>query len=121
MAMQVVITGASGLVGTALSERLLERGWSVVGVSRDPQRSAASGPKGMRWVALDGPELEQAVLEPGKVVNLAGQEPFARKLDSAFKEVVRSSRVDITQRVAAIIARSSVADRVLVNASGTSI
>jgi uncharacterized protein (TIGR01777 family) len=115
----VVITGASGLVGTALSRALLERGWTVVGASRDPARSAASGPEGMRWVALEGADLEAAILEAGKVINLAGQEPFARKLDTTFKELVRSSRVDITKRVAAILARSTAADRVLVNASGT--
>ena len=48
--MRVLITGASGLVGTALGAALRDRGDSVIGVSRQPGRRAA-GP--IRWIGWD--------------------------------------------------------------------
>ena len=38
MAKRVIITGATGFIGRALSERLVEAGYEVVGLSRDPER-----------------------------------------------------------------------------------
>ena len=44
--MRVIITGGTGLVGTALSTYLVEKGYEVVTLSRSPNQAAA--PAGVR-------------------------------------------------------------------------
>ena len=66
--MQVVVTGASGLVGTALVKALRARATSVTAVSRRP---AGQGQiPGVTWIGWDG--LTDAVAGAAGVVHLAG-------------------------------------------------
>ena len=44
--MRVLVTGASGLIGSAVCDALLARGDEVVGLSRDPERARAHQPDG---------------------------------------------------------------------------
>jgi uncharacterized protein YbjT (DUF2867 family) len=72
--MRVLVLGASGLIGTAVTARLLARGDDVVGVAR---RFGAEHP-GLRWVRVDvGRATSPADWEPhlhgvDAVVNCAG-------------------------------------------------
>ncbi len=43
--MKVLVTGASGLIGSAVCDALLDRGDTVVGLTRDPERSRAHQPR----------------------------------------------------------------------------
>jgi uncharacterized protein YbjT (DUF2867 family) len=75
--MRVLVTGASGLIGSALVARLLAEGHAVVAIARRTARPARSMPAA-RWVALDiaaatSPEHWLPHLsEVGAVVNCAG-------------------------------------------------
>ncbi|HYC81726.1 MAG TPA: NAD-dependent epimerase/dehydratase family protein, partial [Solirubrobacterales bacterium] len=42
--MKVLVTGASGMIGRALSDALFARGDEVVGLSRDPGRARGANP-----------------------------------------------------------------------------
>ena len=42
--MRVLVTGASGFLGSAVCDALLARGDEVVGLSRDPERARARQP-----------------------------------------------------------------------------
>ena len=48
--MRVLITGASGLIGSAVADALLARGDEVVGLTRDPERAKPKNPT-VRWHA----------------------------------------------------------------------
>jgi uncharacterized protein YbjT (DUF2867 family) len=63
--MRLLLTGASGLIGSAVAARLLMEGHDVVAVGR---RKGTAGP-GLRWVALD---LRDAVLPEHWLPHLAG-------------------------------------------------
>src|SRR5512138_2891866 len=48
----VLVTGASSGIGAATADLLAQRGFTVVGTSRDPQRAAQRAPH-LSWVAMD--------------------------------------------------------------------
>ncbi len=92
--MRVLITGASGLLGSALADALLARGDEVVGLTRDPERARPKNPT-VRWHAWQAtterppPEALEGV---DAVVNLIGEEINQRLTDQA-KVRIRESRL----------------------------
>ena len=92
--MRVLITGASGLIGSALADALLARGDEVVGLTRDPERARPKNPT-VRWHAWQAtterppPEALEGV---DGVVNLIGEEINQRLTDQA-KVRIRESRL----------------------------
>ncbi len=112
MPQRVAITGASGLIGGALSAYLTDRGDEVVHlVRRTPRR-----PHEVRW-APERHELDPSVLrDVDAVVNLAGAGIGDRRWTPAYKRLLRESRVATTTTVAEAIAAAEHPIR-LVNAS----
>ena len=92
--MRVLITGASGLIGSALADALLARGDEVVGLTRDPDQARPKNPT-VRWHAWQAtterppPEALEGV---DAVVNLIGEEINQRLTDQA-KVRIRESRL----------------------------
>jgi uncharacterized protein (TIGR01777 family) len=117
MGRTVVVVGATGFVGRAVTALLLEQDWTVIGASRDPVSAAQVAPL-LRWVDTGGDGLTRAVTEAGHVINLAGAHPFARRWSAGYKQLIRDSRVQTTRRVTAALARTTISAPVLVNASG---
>ena len=104
--MKVLITGVTGLIGSALRDALQLRGDDVTGVSR----SAADGV--ITWGDLT-PEL---MSDFDVVVNLAG-ESIAGRWTKAKKEKIMASRVDSTVSIAQLITESENPPTCLVQAS----
>jgi uncharacterized protein len=105
--MRVLVTGASGLIGSAVCDALLARGDEVVGLTRDPDRSRATNPT-VRWLAWN-PATERppdaAFEHVDGVVNLIG-ENINQRLTAAAKQRIRDSRVRATKNlVDAMLAR----------------
>jgi len=112
------VTGASGFLGREICRQLAARGWSVVGLSTDPKRAARDSKFGLIWHPLDSAAASAEIARVGKVINLAGAHPFARRWSRAYKKVIFDSRVETTRRVSAALGESSAAERVLISASG---
>jgi uncharacterized protein len=110
----VLITGATGLIGTRLVEALTAAGHDVTVLTRSPAKAAAlSSP--LRIVT----SLEQVPLDAriDAVVNLAG-EPIANWLwTPAKKRRIRESRLNVTAGVIRLIAALKRPPKVLINAS----
>ena len=111
--MHVVVTGASGLVGSALIVELRRRGTSVIAVSRTP--AAQSGPSGVSWIGWDG--LPDAVAGAAGVVHLAGAGIADQRWSASRKEELRSSRLEGTGAVVEAIRASGEKPAALVSAS----
>ena len=98
--MRVLITGASGMIGSAVADALLARGDEVVGLSRDPARARGTNPT-VTWHAWD-PAAERPPAEAFEgvdaVVNLIGEE-INQRLTDAAKERIRDSRVRATKNL----------------------
>lgn len=113
---EIVVTGANGWIGGYVGRELAGRGWSVTGVSRNPEAARERRP-GWSWIGT-GPELDRAIVRAGTVLNLAGRHAFEQPWTPEYVEILRSSRLEITRRVVAALGESPVAKRLLVSASG---
>ncbi len=97
----VLITGATGLVGRALLERLAADGQTLICISRDPQRVPSDlRSLGGNWIAWDRPAaLQSALRASGAIVHLAGEPVFAGRLTAARRKNILGSRVKTTQQL----------------------
>lgn len=103
----VAVTGASGLVGTALTALLTSGGHRVVRLVRHAPRS----PEERQWDPMDpAPDLLSGV---DAVVHLAGAS-IAGRFTDAHKAAIRDSRITPTRRLAELAATGP---RVFVSAS----
>ena len=102
--MKVLVTGASGLIGSALCDSLLSGGDEVVGLTRDPARARSSKPQ-IDWHAWE-PTLERppAAAFDGVdgIINLVGETIAQRWSDEAKKKILESRRAGTHNLVGAI-------------------
>lgn len=111
---RIAVSGASGLVGRALTRALVERGdevWPLV------RREAGAGE--IRWDPARG-ELDAGALSAvDSVVHLAGESIAAGRWSTERKRRIRESRVDGTRLLAHALAQLPSGPRTLVCASAT--
>jgi uncharacterized protein len=113
--MRVAVSGATGLIGSALARSLTDDGHDVQRLTRSPSR-----PSDIRFdparrildaAALDGTDA---------VVHLAG-EPIAQRWSDDVRRRIRDSRVDGTHQLASALATLERPPRVLVSGSAVGI
>jgi uncharacterized protein (TIGR01777 family) len=106
----VAVTGASGLVGSALTALLTTGGHRVIRLVR----RAASGPGERRW----NPDAPAADLLNGvdAVVHLAGTS-IAGRFTDGHRAAIRDSRIEPTRKLAEVAGRDEGGPRTFVTAS----
>ena len=101
--MKVVITGSSGLIGTALTASLRADGHQVVRLVRRPPRAADEIRWDPRAADAGNPVLEGLTA----CVHLAGAGVGDHRWTAAYKAEIRSSRVLATRALSAVLVASS--------------
>ncbi|MCJ8165158.1 TIGR01777 family oxidoreductase [Pontibacter sp. E15-1] len=91
MADKILITGGSGLVGMRLSEMLIDQGYEVSHLSRNPDK--VSTYKTFRWDVKDGYIDENAITYADYIVHLAGASVAGEKWTDERKKEIVNSRV----------------------------
>ncbi len=93
---RVIMTGATGLIGTRLYEQLKARGYQIVIFSRDPQKAQRALPDAAEYVAWTPSEhgaWASAIDGAYAVIHLAGAPILGKRWSAAYKAEIRDSRV----------------------------
>ncbi len=106
--MNILLTGASGFIGSALRQRL-PAGDRVYALSRRPQRLRGGGIPIAAVAQIDAP-LDA-------VINLAGENIGARRWSAARRRALRESRIDFTGQLGEQLAAAGQRPTVWINAS----
>lgn len=109
--LNVLITGATGLIGGALRKRLESRGHRVFALDRSDADAAFRYSAQKREVRLD-PDIELDA-----VINLAGANISASRWSDSYKRLIMDSRVDLTRALAEAMAVSPHKPRVFLSAT----
>lgn len=105
MALRVVITGATGLIGKRLAAALAQRGDEVTVITRDIAAARTTFPqvsRFFRWNIEKPDEWSGAIDGSDAVIHLAGAN-IAKRWTQAYKETILRSRVEGTTLVARAI------------------
>ncbi|MBC7791631.1 MAG: TIGR01777 family protein [Anaerolineae bacterium] len=114
---RIALTGATGMVGSALATYLTGRGITVVRIVRESSRVAGND---VVWDPAKGMLDARALENLDAVVHLAG-EPIGERWNSAKKAAIQQSRVAGTSLLAKRLAEAASPPRVLVSASAIGI
>jgi hypothetical protein len=116
---RIVLSGASGMLGTALRERLGALGVPIVQLMR-----GAPGKEGqVSWDPLKTPAIADASLLEGcsAAIHLSGANVAAHRWTAAYRQELTASRADSTHALAAILAGLRKPPQTLVVASAVGI
>ena len=112
--MKIAVTGATGLIGTALSDRLQKQGNEIFAITR--RKNLSSPYRVVHWDVERG-EFDASALEGvDAVVHLAG-ETIAERWTAKKKALIRSSRVEGTKLLVEGLKSLSKRPSVLVSSS----
>ncbi len=101
--MKILITGGTGFVGAALSEKLLKAGYELVVLTR---KIPSKKKNGIQFIQYDysRDEFYSKIFKGiDGVIHLAGEDLSSSRWSKAKKEIIRSSRVDYTKKIVSFI------------------
>lgn len=114
--MRILITGAGGLVGSALRERLSSQGHTISRLVRRP----ANASRGEAYWNPEGGSIDKtglSDLKPEVVVHLAGENIASGRWNETRKRKIRDSRVNGTRALADALAHLEIKPKALICAS----
>ena len=120
--MKILVSGSTGMVGSALVPRLCEKGQEVIRLVRptsnlDQARfGSRSGPKSIVWDA-DKSTLDSSAEGADAVVHLAGASIAGSRWTAGRKQILRDSRIAATRNLVAALGNLSRPPKTFIAAS----
>ncbi len=120
-AKRILITGATGFIGRKLSSRLIEAGYQVTALSRNPEKTKSRLPQKTRLIKWDGHSCDKwidTVSGATAIVNLAGENIGTGRWTRAKKQRVLQSRLNISKAIISAVEQADPKPKALIQASG---
>ncbi|MCZ7668465.1 MAG: TIGR01777 family oxidoreductase [Chloroflexi bacterium] len=122
--MRVIITGGTGLIGSALAQDLAAAGYEVIVLSRQPEgKSLPAGVRAEKWDGKTAVSWGHLADGAEAIINLAGESIGGSGLlparwTKARKQRILNSRLDAGKAVVEAVSAAAVKPRVVVQSSG---
>ena len=117
----IVITGATGVIGSEVARRLVKSGRKVVLFARSPQAAEAKVPGAAGYVRWDSDmttgEWTASIDGAYAVIHLAGRPLLEARWNEQHKVACYDSRIDSTRALVAAMASATVKPQVFVSSS----
>lgn len=124
MSKKVIVTGATGLVGTALCKTLVKNNYEVVVFTRDVNKGRSELTfvnTFVKWDYRKPHEWMNAIDGSFAVVHLAGANLFAKRWNDKYKKLILESREVSTRNIVHAIAEANNKPSVLISSSAVGI
>ena len=121
--MKILVSGSTGMVGSALVARLCENGQQVIRLVRPTSNldhtrfTSRPGPKAIVWDA-DKSTLDSSAEGSDAVVHLAGASIAGSRWTAARKQILRDSRIAATRNLVGSLGKLIRPPRAFIAASG---
>src|SRR2546423_8811663 len=112
--MNIILSGASGMVGSACSGELIAAGHTIRPLNR------GSGGEGLPWDVSTG-RVNLRGIAPDALIHLAGENIAGGKWTEARMKKIRASRVDATRALCDFLAATEHPPQVMLCASAIGI
>jgi uncharacterized protein (TIGR01777 family) len=120
VSMRVIITGGTGLIGSALTTDLVRQEHEVIVLSRNPQAHSSHLPPGATAEQWDGKSATgwgRLVDGAGAIINLAGENLAAGPWTATRKRAIVDSRVNAGQAITQAIYEAGLKPQVVIQSS----
>jgi uncharacterized protein (TIGR01777 family) len=117
MPKKVLLTGASGLIGSHIVRALLNRGDSVIAITTDAVSAGTKLPAECRIVSWQD-YMQLAGDKIDAIINLAGSNIGKKRWTGKVKKEIYNSRILSTRRIVELIKSMAAKPEALINASG---
>lgn len=117
----LLLTGASGFIGTHLVNTCLQAGYYVILVSRTPEKLSIPTARNCKKISWDPKELASVMDSVDVVIHLAGESVAGRRWSPEVKKAIRSSRVETTRALVEAMSKAKSKPRLMVSASAVGI
>ena len=115
--MHIFITGATGLIGKALSRKLIAQGHHLTALNRSAEQASQVLPPAVKIVTTLSDYTDFNGFDA--VINLAGEPIFDRRWTTPQKSRLKNSRITLTENLVALINRSSRPPHTFISGSAT--
>jgi len=117
---KIIITGATGLIGRKLSQKLTEAGHQIIVFSRNASSAKNILKKDYTYIDWDYRNSDkwiESISTADVIVHLAGINLFAKRWNKKFKEEILASRKETTKALVDAVKLSQAKPEVFVSAS----
>jgi len=125
MKRQIVINGGTGMLGRKLIEALMQEGYEIILLSRNPARYENLFDKKISVLKFQGAttteELSEIIEGCFGIINLAGASIAGKRWNTTYKKELYDSRILPTGNISKVIAISKNKPGFFINASATGI
>ena len=120
MNQKIIITGATGLIGSELTKILSENNYDVTVFTRNIKKSEYLLPfakSHFDWISASTEEISLQSENAFSVINLAGASIAAKKWTESYKKEIYESRIESTKKLINAIKLCKIKPKSLINAS----